>query len=296
MSLVPENRTRGILWMLATMVCFISLDATMKYTLQFLPLVEVTWARFFFASLAALLICGRQLPQLWRSAQPGYQLLRSLLLMLTTGLFNAGIMLVPLATATVLMFMSPILVTVLSALVLHEHVGWRRWSGVVIGFLGALVVARAWETGSGLFNSGTLLLFAAAICNASYQITTRKLRGDQPLTTLLFTAATGAVVSTGLLPWHWQAPDAREWVLLVGAGVLGCVGHLCLIRAFRLAPASVIAPFAYSSLIWATILGFAIWQDVPELSTLIGASMIIGSGLYIFLRERSRATQAEVLG
>ena len=98
-----------------------------------------------------------------------------------------------------------------------------------------------------------------------------------------------------LLPWHWQAPDAREWVLLVGAGILGCVGHLCLIRAFRLAPASVIAPFAYSSLIWATILGFAIWQDVPELSTLIGASMIIGSGFYIFLRER-RATQAEVLG
>ena len=295
MSLIAENRGRGIVWMLATMVCFISLDASMKYALEFLPLVEVTWARFFFATLTALIICGRDLKKLWRTASPGFQLLRSLLLMLTTGLFNAGIMLVPLATATVLMFMSPILVTVLSALVLHEHVGWRRWTGVAIGFLGALVVARAWEAGAGLLNAGTLLLFAAAICNASYQITTRKLRGDQPLTTLLFTAATGAVVSTGLLPWHWQAPDFREWALLIMAGVLGCIGHLCLIRAYRLAPASVIAPFAYSSLIWATFLGFAIWHDVPEFTTVIGASMIIGSGFYIFLRER-RPTQPEALG
>ena len=292
MSLVQENRTRGILWMLATMVCFISLDATMKYALEFLPLVEVTWARFFFASLSALIICGRDLPKLWRSAQPGYQLIRSLLLMLTTGLFNAGIMEVPLATATVLMFMSPILVTVMSAVVLQEHVGVRRWIGVAVGFMGALVVARVWENGLSMFNTGTLLLFAAAFCNASYQITTRKLRGDQPLTTLLFTAATGAVVSTGLLPWHWQMPDGKEWLMMIAAGVLGCVGHLCLIRAYRLAPASVIAPFAYSSLIWATLLGFAIWQDVPELTTLIGATMIIGSGLYIFLRERSLAASA----
>ncbi len=295
MTLVAENRSRGIVWMLATMVCFISLDATMKYTLEFLPLVEVTWARFFFASLLALIICGRDLKQLWRSKHPGFQLLRSLLLMLTTGLFNAGIMLVPLATATVLMFMSPILVTVLSSVVLHEHVGLRRWAGVAMGFLGALVVARAWEAGSGLLNTGTILLFAAAICNASYQTTTRKLRGDQPLTTLLFTAATGAVVSTGLLPWHWQAPNAYEWLLLILAGALGCIGHLCLIRAYRLAPASVIAPFGYSSLIWATVLGFVIWQDVPQLTTLIGASMIIGSGLYIFLAERG-APQAEALG
>lgn len=275
--------------MLATMVCFISLDATMKYALQFLPLVEVTWARFFFASLTALIICGRDLPHLWRSAQPGHQILRSLFLMVTTGLFNAGIMQVPLATATVLMFMSPILVTVMSALVLHEHVGWRRWVGVGVGFLGAMIVAKAWENGLSMFNMGTLLLFTAAFANASYQITTRKLRGDQPLTTLLFTAATGAIVSTGLLPWHWQMPDGKEWFLMVMAGVLGCVGHLCLIRAYRLAPASVIAPFAYSSLIWATVLGFAIWQDVPELTTLIGAAMIIGSGLYIFLRERHLA-------
>lgn len=277
------------------MACFISLDTTMKYTLQFLPLVEVTWARFFFASLAALIICGKELPNLWRSASPGFQLFRSLLLMLTTGLFNAGVVQVPLATATVLMFLSPILVTVMSALFLHEHVGWRRWAGVAVGFVGALVVARVWDNGLAMFNTGTVLLFAAAAANASYQITTRKLRSDQPLTTLIYTAATGAIVSTGLLPWHWQTPDASEWLLLIGAGLLGCFGHLFLIKAFRLAPASVIAPFAYTSLIWATILGFAIWQDVPELSTIVGASLIIGSGFYIFLRER-QPTQAEVLG
>ncbi len=272
--------------MLATIVCFISLDATMKYTLQFLPLVEVTWARFFFSSVLALAICGRDLPNLWRSASPGSQLFRSLLLMLTTGFFNAGVMQVPLATATVLMFMSPILVTVMSALVLQEHVGWRRWVGVAVGFLGAMIVARIWEDGMGMFNTGTLLLFIAAICNASYQISTRKLRGDKPLTTLIYTAATGTIVSTAILPWHWQMPDGREWFLMVCAGILGCVGHLCLIRAYRLAPASVIAPFAYSSLIWAVVLGLVIWSDVPPLTTIIGAALIIGSGLYIFFRER----------
>jgi drug/metabolite transporter (DMT)-like permease len=88
------------------------------------------------------------------------------------------------------------------------------------------------------------------------------------------------------VPFFWVWPDAFGWLLLVGAGVAGCVGHLCLIRAFTAAPASVVAPFSYSSLIWATIAGFAIWGDLPTVTTLSGAALIIGSGLYIFLRER----------
>jgi drug/metabolite transporter (DMT)-like permease len=281
-----ENRTAGILWMLATMFCFIVLDALMKYALQTYSLVEVTWARFFFASICAIIICGKNLPKLAISHSPKIQSLRSVFLMATTGMFNAGIMSVPLATGTTIMFMSPILVTLLSIVVLGEHVGIRRWAGIVMGFIGALIVMRIWEAGSHGIEIGVVFLLCAAFTNASYQITTRRLRNDAPLTSLLFTAAAGAIVTSFLLPWHWSTPDLIGWLLLISTGIAGCAGHMCLIKAFQAAPASVVAPFSYSSLIWATMFGFVIWHDVPNASTLIGAALIIGSGLYIFLRER----------
>jgi drug/metabolite transporter (DMT)-like permease len=286
-----ENRTLGIFWMLATMLCFITLDAIMKYSLQTYSLVEVTWGRFFFASIFAVMACGRKLPKLAISHSPQIQGLRSIFLMATTGLFNAGIMSVPLAMGTTIMFMSPILVTLLSIVVLGEQVGPRRWAGIVIGFAGALVVMRVWETGLAGLDHGALFLLIAALTNASYQITTRRLRNDSPLTSLLFTAAAGAIVTSLLLPWHWSTPDLNGWMLLIASGAAGCVGHLCLIKAFQSAPASVVAPFSYSSLLWASLFGFVIWHDIPASSTLIGAALIVGSGLYIFLRERQIAKE-----
>jgi drug/metabolite transporter (DMT)-like permease len=281
-----ENRGAGILWMLATMVCFITLDAMMKYNLQTYSLVQVTWGRFFFASLAAIVVCGRNLPNLAISHAPRKQIIRSIFLMATTGLFNAGIVSVPLATGTTIMFMSPILVTLLSIVILGEHVGIRRWAGIVVGFAGALIVIQFWKTGVEGLNHGSLILLAAALTNASYQIATRQLRADDPLTSLLFTAAVGAIVTTILLPWHWTTPDMKGWGFLVGTGVAGCAGHLFLIKAFQAAPASVVAPFSYSSLVWAILFGIVIWGDFPTRSTLLGGALIISSGLYIFLRER----------
>ena len=281
-----ENRTRGILWMLATMFCFISLDAMMKHLLENYSLVQVTWARFFFATIMGILACGRDLPKLAVSRHPKQQLLRSVFLMSTTGLFNAGIRTTPLATATTIMFLNPILVTILAIPLLGERVGLRRWLGVVLGFMGAVIVVQPWQQGFGTFNHGVLFLLAAAVLNANYQILTRKVRGDDPLTSLLYTAAAGAVVTSMLVPWFWQWPIAVDWLLLVGTGVAGGFGHLFLIRAFRSAPASAIAPFSYSSLIWAAVFGFVIWGDWPDLWTWAGAALIIGSGLYIFQRER----------
>ncbi len=269
------------------MVCFISLDATTKYTMQFYPLLEVTWGRFFFSTVLALMIAGRRLPQLLHSNQPGLQGLRSVLLMATTFLFNAGIVYVPLPMGTTIMFLSPIILTMLSSLFLKEHVGWRRWSSIAVGFVGALVTIRVWQTGIGGINHGAALLLVSALANATYQMVTRKLRHDHPLTTLIYTALAGTVVTSVFAPFVWQTPDAFGWLLLVWAGVAGCLGHLCLIRAFSAAPASVVAPFSYSSLIWATLAGFAIWGDLPTATTSLGAGLIIGSGLYIFFRERA---------
>ena len=281
-----ENRKLGILWMLATLLCFVTLDAIMKHLLERYPLVQVTWARFFFATIIAIAVCGPNIGKLAKSHAPGKQALRSVLLMSTTAMFNAGIRSTSLATATTIMFLSPILITLLSIPLLGEKVGIRRWSGILVGFLGAIIVVQPWESGFGGTGVGVLFLLAAALLNANYQIMTRVVRHDDPLTTLLFTATAGALVTSLIVPWFWAWPTAFDWLLLVGSGLAGALGHLCLIRALRLAPASVVAPFSYSSLVWATIFGFTIWGDWPNFWTWLGAALIIGSGLYIFHRER----------
>jgi drug/metabolite transporter (DMT)-like permease len=282
-----EYRGRAIAWMLATMGCFIALDTLMKLGLERYSLVQVTWGRFFFATAFAAVYCGRSLPGLMKSKVPFQQTLRSFFLMVTTALFNGGIIFVPLVTATTIMFLTPIFTTILAVLVLGEHVGIRRWTGVAIGFLGALIVIQPWSAFTTGLNIGAVLLFAAAISNAAYQIVTRKVRDDDPRTSLLFTAAVGALVASFMLPWNWTWPDPYGWALLAGSGLMGALGHYCIIAAFSNAPASVVSPFSYSSLVWAAAFGFLIWGDVPKVDVLIGAAFIIASGLYIFFRERT---------
>jgi drug/metabolite transporter (DMT)-like permease len=284
-ALPVENRAAGIGWMLATMFCFLTLDAIMKYGMQSYSLVQVTWARFFFATIVAAVFCGRQLPQLLKSNSPVKQGWRTLLLMITTGLFNAGIAHVPLATATVIMSLTPVVVTVLSIFVLHELVGVRRWLGIAMGFVGAMLVVKPWDMGTEAFQSATLFLLLAVTTNAGYQIVTRQVRGDNPLTSLVFTALGGAIISSLMLPWFWIWPDAKGWALLVGSGVAAALGHLCIIKAYASAPASVIAPFNYSSMVWAALFGYLIWQDWPTANVWSGAVLIVAAGLYIFFRE-----------
>lgn len=280
-----NSRTVGILWMLATMFCFISLDTTVKHLLESYSLLQVTWGRFFFATLVAILLCGRRLPALAVSRTPKLQLIRSVLLMSTTGTFNYAIHFTPLATATTIMFTSPLLVVVLSGPILGEKVGARRWLGVAVGFVGALVVVRPWQEGLSQM-SGALVLLVAALLNSNYQLITRKVRSDDPLTSLLYTATAGAVVTSVALPWFWTWPTPAAWLFFLGTGVAGGLGHFCLIRAMRAAPASVVAPFSYTSLIWASLFGFIFWGDWPDSFTWAGAALIIGSGLYIFHSER----------
>jgi len=281
-----DNVQVGILWMLATTLFFVSLDATAKYLLARYPLIEVVWARFVFHMLIVVLVLWPRLRAHVRARRPALQLLRSLLLLATTVLFFVGVNLLPLADASAIMFTSPILLTVLAIPLLGERVGPHRWAAVGLGFLGALIVVRP---GMGVMGTGAAVLLGAACCNALYQLITRKLRVvDDPLTTLLYTATVGTVLLALAVPASWVAPDPRHWPLFVLLGAFGGLGHFTLIKAFQRAPAAVVAPFSYANLLWATGYGFVIFGDLPDLWTLVGAAIIASGGLYILHRERLR--------
>ena len=266
------------------MFWFVTLDATAKYLMQNYSVVQVLWARFFFHTLLVAIFMGVRLPYGFTSRRLSMQFWRSVLMLATTVFFFTGISQTPLATASTIMFLSPIFVTLLAIPFLGEKVGPRRWVGILIGFIGALVVVRPdW----GGLEKGVLFVLCAALTNASYQIVTRKVRiFDSPVTSLFYTGIVGAVVMTMVVPFYWQSPSLPDWPLFVFLGIAGSLGHLFLIRAFRLAPASTVVPFSYSALIWATIYGYLLFSNLPDRYTLIGATLIIFSGSYIFYREQ----------
>jgi len=285
-----DNR-RGIYWMLLTTGLFTSLDATAKYLAQDYPVPQVLWARFSFHLLFVAAFLGTRLSVTLRSHRPGLQLLRSLLMLVTTGMFFFAVGSLPLADVVAIMFVGPLFVTALSVPLLGDYVGPRRWAAVAVGFLGALLVVRP---GSGIMHGLAILPVLAAFSHSLYTITTRKLANhDLPMTTLFYTAALGAVVTTAIVPLFWVTPDVAGWLLMALLGVFGAAGHLTLIKALGYASPVVVAPLSYASLVWSIGMGFALFGDLPDGMTLLGAAVIAGSGLYVFHRERVRSADVE---
>ena len=277
---------RGILWMLATTFCFVSMDALAKYLSQSYPVLQVVWARYVFHLLILALVLGPRLPRVVRTGRLGLQFLRSLFLLGATGLFFAALSFIPLADATAIMFVAPILVTAMSVPLLGEHVGPQRWASVVVGFLGALVIIRP---GSDAMEPAALLALGAASCYGFYQIATRRLSAtDAPLTTLMYSAAVGVLVSCAVVPFFWVTPSPADWLAMMGLGLFGALGHFALIKAFQAATAVTVTPFGYVNLLWAVLFGFVLFGELPDAWTVLGAAIIAASGLYILHREKLR--------
>ncbi len=285
----------GILLMLLTMVFFVAADAIAKYLTRSYPVIEVTWGRFVFhlALLLPFFVARRNLA-IMRTGQLRLQLTRSLLQIGSTVLYFSAIALLPLATATVIAFAQPLLLTAFSVPLLGEKVGLRRWSAVLVGFLGVLIIVRPGGGAAlGVSQWAMLLPLATAAISAFYQIATRLVARTDPVeTSLFFTAASGAVVTTVAVPFVWQTPDLAGWSLMIATGVLAGAGHYCIINAFKRAPASVLAPFSFTQIIWATALGYLVFGDLPDRATWAGAAIIVGSGLYVFYRESVRRGSA----
>ncbi len=219
--------------------------------------------------------------------------MRSSLLLGSTVFFFLAVKHIPLADATAIGFVSPLLVTGLSVPLLGEQVGIRRWIAVIIGFASVLLIIRP---GFGMVHWAMSLPVLTAACFALYQITTRILsRSDGTATTYFFSATVGLAVTTAWLPAIWVTPDLWGWLSLIFLGSAGGFSHYLLIRAFAMAPASLLAPFAYAQLIWSITIGYLWFGDFPDLWTIGGGAIICLSGLYVLYRER-RLTRARAGG
>lgn len=282
---------RGILWMLAAMMTFSGTNATAKLLTEHYPVMQVVWARYFFQLLLLSLYLGVRLPRVMVTRKLSAQLGRSLLLLGTSVLFFFGLSRVGLANMSAIMFVAPILVTALSMPFLGEKVGPRRWAGIIIGFVGALIIIRP---GFGALQMAALLPLGAACLYALYQIATRFLgRTDDSMTTLFYTASSGTLILTVMAPFFWTTPDLKGWAMMSFMGVTSNVGHFSMIKAYESAPAPTVAPFFYVNILWATLFGFILFSELPDIWTIVGASIIAGSGLYIFHREQQKGLVKE---
>jgi drug/metabolite transporter (DMT)-like permease len=268
---------------------FTVMDTLAKSLSARYPVSQVIWARYFFQFALMLLLVPRiGALGLVRTTRLGTHILRGLLLAFSTICMITAISMVPLADAYTITFIAPLLVTVFSIPLLGERVGWRRWSAVVAGFAGVLIVIRP---GLGTPHWALLLPLLTAVGFALYQILTRKVSavpGETAFAMLFHVAWIGSAIVSAAMPFVWQPVAPFDWLPMVAMGALGGLGHLILIRALTVESASLLAPFAYSQIVWALILGYLVFGDVPDVWMLLGGAVIIASGLYVFYREAVR--------
>ncbi len=283
-------RLTGIGLMCGAVLSFACLDATAKYLNGYMDTLQVVWARYTGAFVLALFIFNPvSRPGLMRTRRPVLQIVRSAMLLGSTITNFLAFRYLQLDQALAILFSTPFMVAILAGPVLGEWIGWRRWIAILVGFAGVLLVTRP---GVGGVHWAALYSVASAGFYALYIVATRVLsKSDTSDTTLFYSNLVGAVAMVPVLPFVWQTPsDPFVIFLMVAFGAFGSFGHYLLIVAHRLAPASVLAPFMYTQLVWATGFGYFVFGDIPTSWTLAGAAVVIASGLYLLHRERVRGT------
>jgi drug/metabolite transporter (DMT)-like permease len=285
-----KDRLTGIALMCGALFLFAGNDATAKFLNDFMPSMQVVWARYMSAFLLAVVLLNPvKNPRVMRTSRPWLQLGRSTLLVVSTTLRY-----LQLDQTMTIMFATPFLVALLGGPLLGEWVGWRRWIAIIVGFAGVLLVARP---GSGGIHPAALLILVSALCYALYVISTRILsRHDSDETTNFYSNLVGAAVVSVALPFVWTPQsDPKVIALMCAMGLFSGFGHYLLIRAHRLAPAAVLAPFIYTEIVWMIALGFLVFGDKPNSWTLAGVAVVIASGMYLLYRERVRGPRRSPL-
>jgi drug/metabolite transporter (DMT)-like permease len=284
-SEAKPQQTRGILLMIAAFALFSFLDASAKFLLAELNAATIVFLRYLVGLAFALgwILASGDLG-LFRSVHPKTQFLRGFLLLSSTAFNFSALQYLQLAQTAAIMFSNPLWVCALSHVMLKERVGPRRWAAVITGFCGVLVIMRPAGVS---FHPAMMLSLLAALSGALYQLTTRRVGADdRSETSLLHATFWGTVCALPAAAVELEMPSADHWPLLVLAGFCGSFGHYLLIAAHRIAPASLLAPYSYTQILWMTMLGFVLFGDVPDRWTLIGAAIVVASGLYVFHREQ----------
>jgi drug/metabolite transporter (DMT)-like permease len=284
---------RGILHMLAAVFVFSVSNALVKWAAATYPVGEIT----FFRNLAALLptmalVAAHGGLGRLRTRHPLAHLFRAGMGVVSMLLIFYAFKTLPIADATAISFAAPIFMTALSVPLLKEKVGVYRWSAVVVGFIGVLVITRP---GHHILNLGTAAAVVSAATYALAMIGVRRMsRTEHPVTIIFYFAVIGTIAMALLLPFGWVTPDAVGATILVAIGLAGGIGQYFLTQAFRIAPAAVAAPFNYAGIVFAGAFGYFIWDEVPRAHVLIGSAIVIASGLFIIYREtvRRRAAKA----
>lgn len=272
--------------MCITVALFACLDTTAKYLSAQMSILLIAWARYTGAFVLTLFVSNPVTDRtLLKSGNLKLQIVRGLLLVASTILNFLALRFMQLDEVLSIIFTFPFVVAIASGPLLGEWLGWRRWSAICFGFAGVLVITRP---GFGVIHPAALFSLVATICYGIYAVLTRIVsRTDSNQTSLFYNNFIGALVMLPVIPFVWTPISSWTVALLLAAmGVLGSVGHFFLIAGHRLAPASVLSPFIYTQLVWVVILGYLVFDHVPNGWTMAGATMVIGSGLYLLYRER----------
>jgi drug/metabolite transporter (DMT)-like permease len=275
---------KAIIFNLLAWVMLPIMDGFAKYLSSDLPVLQITWARYFFTvafTLPIMFFFFRK--NLVWTDKPKLQLIRGLILLTANVCFFYSISIISLAKALTLAFIAPLIVTAFSPIFLGEKVGFKRWSAVIIGFIGSMVVIRP---GFVEINLASLAALGTGVTYGFYLIITRKLSSsDNPLLTLLLTGVVGAIIISFVMPFVWVKPTLNQWSMMAAIGIFACIGHLFIILSLRYADASKLAPFSYFEIVTNIIIGYYFFSDFPDNWTFLGLFIIIFSGVYISRRE-----------
>ena len=277
----------GALWMAGAAFFWMCNTILIRPIAADLPPIQLQFLRCLFSALMFTPFILRMGIGTLRTRRIGLYVLRAGAMAISMICWIYAVVRMPMGEAVSLSFTAPLFATMMAALILKEKVRIRRWSAVIIGFIGALVIIRP---GFGHTSPYALLVFGSAACYSLYQIFTRYVAGvDRPETSVTYSALVGTVLLSAVVPFYWRAPATLSHALvLISLGLLGGLGHYCVARALLWGPASILSPFHYTQLILAALAGYIVFGDVPSVWTWAGAAIIIGSGLHMVWRETSR--------
>lgn len=284
----------AILMMVAGTAIVPVMDAIAKFLVDDMSPIQITWGRFFFQFLImAGVMLALKGPSGLKVEKPWVHALRGVQLAIATVFFFWSLQFLPLANAIAIFFVQPMILTMISAWVLGESVGWHRRIAVVAGFIGALLII---QPGSATFSWASFLPLGSALFYASYIATTRAYANIDHPVTMQFASGLGATIALTvalLVTSTWEGshfapsmPSAEQWLWLIAIGIIAAAGHLLVVMGVSRAPASLLAPFGYVEIIAATFLGWIIFEDWPDGLSWVGIAVIVASGIYVFERER----------